>query len=66
MAEGTSPRGVVHAKVRITGIRPGVLFLPFHYGYWDQAGDAGSERHAGDHEIHHVARDLAVWSRRRR
>jgi hypothetical protein len=25
--------------VRISGIRDGVLFVPFHYGYWD-AGDA--------------------------
>jgi anaerobic selenocysteine-containing dehydrogenase len=32
----TTPRGRVEAKLRISGIRPGVLFLPFHYGYWDQ------------------------------
>ncbi|WP_435747553.1 molybdopterin oxidoreductase family protein [Nocardioides sp. SYSU DS0663] len=31
----TTPRGEVTARVRITGIRDGVLFLPFHYGYWD-------------------------------
>jgi anaerobic selenocysteine-containing dehydrogenase len=31
-----TPRGCVTAAARITGIRPGVLFLPFHYGYWDQ------------------------------
>ena len=35
LAEVTTPRGSVHAKVRVTDIRPGVLFLPFHYGYWD-------------------------------
>jgi len=35
MAEIATPRGVVHAKARIGGIRDGVLFLPFHYGYWD-------------------------------
>ena len=34
----TTPRGEVTARVRIGGIRPGVLFLPFHYGYWDTAG----------------------------
>jgi anaerobic selenocysteine-containing dehydrogenase len=34
----TSPRGEVEARVRITGIRRGVLFLPFHYGYWDKGG----------------------------
>src|SRR5690606_10839684 len=31
----TTPRGSVAARLRISGIRPGVLFLPFHYGYWD-------------------------------
>lgn len=34
----TTPRGSVEAKVRISGIRDGVLFLPFHYGYWDTDG----------------------------
>lgn len=34
----TTPRGRVDAKLRICGIRPGVLFLPFHYGYWDTPG----------------------------
>ncbi|HET7397816.1 MAG TPA: nitrate reductase [Intrasporangium sp.] len=37
----STPRGSVEAKVRVSGIRPGVLFLPFHYGYWDT--DAGHE-----------------------
>jgi anaerobic selenocysteine-containing dehydrogenase len=31
-----SPRGGVQARARICGIRPGVVFLPFHYGYFDQ------------------------------
>jgi anaerobic selenocysteine-containing dehydrogenase len=31
----TTPRGTVRARLRVSGIRPGVLFLPFHYGYWD-------------------------------
>ena len=34
----STPRGRVQAQLRISGIRPGVLFLPFHYGYWDQPG----------------------------
>lgn len=41
----STPRGRVDAKARITGIRPGVLFLPFHYGYWDT--DGGEE--PGEH-----------------
>lgn len=35
LADIETPRGRVRAKARITGIRTGVLFLPFHYGYWD-------------------------------
>jgi anaerobic selenocysteine-containing dehydrogenase len=34
----STPRGRVRARLRISGIRPGVLFLPFHYGYWDTGG----------------------------
>jgi anaerobic selenocysteine-containing dehydrogenase len=34
-----TPRGRVRAAMRVTGIRPGVLFLPFHYGYWDTSTD---------------------------
>ncbi|MGW5053650.1 molybdopterin oxidoreductase family protein [Actinokineospora sp. NPDC004072] len=41
LAEITSPRGAVRARVRITGIRDGVLFLPFHYGYWDATERTG-------------------------
>ncbi|NIK59009.1 molybdopterin oxidoreductase family protein [Kribbella shirazensis] len=31
----STPRGSVEARLRISGIRSGTLFLPFHYGYWD-------------------------------
>jgi anaerobic selenocysteine-containing dehydrogenase len=37
----STPRGRVRARLRVSGIRPGVLFLPFHYGYWDT--DGGSQ-----------------------
>jgi ferredoxin-nitrate reductase len=36
-----SPRGRVEAHARLSGIREGVVFIPFHYGYWDEP--AGSE-----------------------
>jgi anaerobic selenocysteine-containing dehydrogenase len=39
LVEVSTPRGAVRASARITAIRDGVLFLPFHYGYWDT--DAG-------------------------
>jgi predicted molibdopterin-dependent oxidoreductase YjgC len=38
LLEVSTPRGSVRARLRISGIRDGVLFLPFHYGYWDDHG----------------------------
>ncbi len=38
LAEVRTPLGSVQARVRVSGIRRGVLFLPFHYGYWDTPG----------------------------
>ncbi|MGY1634404.1 molybdopterin oxidoreductase family protein [Geodermatophilus sp. SYSU D01186] len=38
LLEVTTPRGRVQGRLRISGIRPGVLFLPFHYGYGDEPG----------------------------
>ena len=35
-----SARGSVEGPARITEIRPGSVFVPFHYGYWDD-GTAG-------------------------
>ena len=32
----SSPRGAIEAQARISGIRDGVVFIPFHYGYWDE------------------------------
>lgn len=33
LLEIATPRGSVQARLRISGIRDGVVFLPFHYGY---------------------------------
>jgi anaerobic selenocysteine-containing dehydrogenase len=41
LAEVRTRRGVVRARARINGIRDGVLFLPFHYGYWDTGDPTG-------------------------
>ncbi|WP_030896104.1 molybdopterin oxidoreductase family protein, partial [Streptomyces sp. NRRL S-474] len=35
LVQVTTPRGAVRAKLRTTAIRDGMVFLPFHYGYWD-------------------------------
>ena len=32
----SSPRGAIEAQARVSEIRDGVVFIPFHYGYWDQ------------------------------
>ncbi|GHB58724.1 hypothetical protein GCM10010377_57170 [Streptomyces viridiviolaceus] len=34
-------RGALRGRLRVTGIRPGLLFVPFHYGYWDTEQGAG-------------------------
>jgi ferredoxin-nitrate reductase len=44
--EVRSRRGFVQAMVRICGIIPGELFMPFHYGYWD-----GDERPRAANEL---------------
>ncbi|HZR46092.1 MAG TPA: molybdopterin dinucleotide binding domain-containing protein, partial [Candidatus Manganitrophaceae bacterium] len=36
--EVATRRGKVRQPARITGIHPGHLFIPFHYGYWDHPG----------------------------
>ena len=39
LVEVASRRGTVRAPARVGGIEPGHVFIPFHYGYWDQGGD---------------------------
>lgn len=38
-----SRRGWIQARARLTGIKDGIVFAPFHYGYWD-AGQAAPRR----------------------
>jgi predicted molibdopterin-dependent oxidoreductase YjgC len=48
----STPRGSVTARLRISGIRQGVLFLPFHYGYWDtDSGHEPGERERAANEL---------------
>ena len=35
MLEVESRRGKLRAAARIGEIEPGCVFVPFHYGYWD-------------------------------
>ncbi|MFG2720190.1 molybdopterin oxidoreductase family protein [Streptomyces sp. NPDC048416] len=41
LMEVSTARGALRARLRITGIRPGLLFVPFHYGYWDTPAGHG-------------------------
>ncbi|WP_278262490.1 molybdopterin oxidoreductase family protein [Nocardia sp. AG03] len=47
LLEVSTRRGQVRARARVSEIRDGVLFLPFHFGYWDAADD-GHERAANE------------------
>nr|WP_207956102.1 molybdopterin dinucleotide binding domain-containing protein [Rubrobacter marinus] len=38
MVRVESPRGAMEARARVSGIREGVVFAPFHYGYFDTEG----------------------------
>jgi len=40
-----SPRGRLEAKARICWIREGVVFAPFHYGYFDEPGKDSPDDH---------------------
>jgi anaerobic selenocysteine-containing dehydrogenase len=48
MVRVESPRGQLEAKARISGIREGVVFAPFHYGYFDSDGLNGHARAANE------------------
>jgi anaerobic selenocysteine-containing dehydrogenase len=41
LVDVVSPRGRIRGKVRVGDIRPGVVFVPFHYGYWDTSELSG-------------------------
>lgn len=37
--------------MRVSGIRDGVLFVPFHYGYWDVAGGKDADHRRAANEL---------------
>ncbi|MGE0220023.1 molybdopterin oxidoreductase family protein [Mycolicibacterium sp.] len=48
LVDVATARGLIRAPCRITAIRDGVVFVPFHYGYWDVAADDGHHRAANE------------------
>lgn len=47
MVEAATPRGSLRGRLRITPIRDGMLFVPFHYGYWDTPTGSGPAEDEG-------------------
>jgi len=43
-----SARGAIEGRARLSGIRPGVVFVPFHYGAWRSSEQDGRERAANE------------------
>ncbi|PAK26123.1 nitrate reductase [Streptomyces sp. alain-838] len=43
LVDVSTPRGSLRGRVRVTDIRPGLLFVPFHYGYWDTPAGHGPD-----------------------
>src|SRR4051794_6899028 len=43
-----APRGRVTGRARVSAIRPGVVFVPFHYGYWDRPERSGDHDRAAN------------------
>jgi anaerobic selenocysteine-containing dehydrogenase len=43
-----STRGAVVGRARLSGIRPGSVFVPFHYGAWKRAGDEAEDERAAN------------------
>lgn len=49
--EVRSRRGRIVAPVRVSAIRPGTVFAPFHYGYWDAPPGAEERRPTAANEL---------------
>jgi ferredoxin-nitrate reductase len=51
LVEVVSRRGRIVAPARLTDIRSGTVFTPFHYGYWDAAPGAEERRPTAANEL---------------
>jgi ferredoxin-nitrate reductase len=52
-----TPRGEIRAPARISGVREGVVFVPFHYGYWDE--DAAAPNGDGPRAANELT--MTIW-----
>jgi anaerobic selenocysteine-containing dehydrogenase len=44
-------RGAIEVQARVSGVRPGVVFVPFHYGSWDAEPDGNGGRPRAANEL---------------
>ncbi|MGO4534700.1 molybdopterin oxidoreductase family protein [Leifsonia sp. 2MCAF36] len=51
VVEVVSRRGRIVAPVRLSDIRPGTVFAPFHYGYWDAPPGSEERRPTAANEL---------------
>ncbi|GAA4044944.1 molybdopterin oxidoreductase family protein [Agromyces indicus] len=51
LVEVRSRRGRIVAPLRVSGIRSGTVFAPFHYGYWDAPPGAEERRPTAANEL---------------
>ncbi|MEN0085234.1 MAG: nitrate reductase [Leifsonia sp.] len=51
VVEVVSRRGRIVAPVRVSDIRPGTVFAPFHFGYWDAPPGAPDRRPTAANEL---------------
>jgi ferredoxin-nitrate reductase len=53
LVRAESSRATLRGRARLSQIRPGVVFVPFHYGYWDhdRAGPDGDPTAANELSI---------------
>jgi ferredoxin-nitrate reductase len=48
MVEVSTSRGMIIGRARIGNVRSRVIFVPFHYGYWDRPSDTNHRRAANE------------------
>ena len=65
MVEVTSRRGSMRAAARIGDIEPGLVFVPFHYGDFDEPGRDGGRERADAHRMGRGEQAAAFQVRRR-
>ena len=47
----TSPRGELVVQARVGDVRPGTVFAPFHYGYWEEGRYGPGEQPTAANEL---------------